>query len=244
MLPDTLSQQTLGLSFAPGRFRLLGILVTMVLLLALGPFLPALVHAHPLTGNLRLLHDGLLLLLLLLSVLNAFDTFRRLIAARRVSEERYRWLMDNAGQAILLCPLNADGTTGPFREVNAMAVRCSGYTEEELCQRTLIDLFAPECLENLRTFIADLRVRKQNLLDIVQVTHSGKRFPVELFARVCENSLGSLIYCYLRDISDPKRVEAALREERTTLHALNAVSPLAVVALDTEEHVTRWNPAA
>src|SRR5262245_1940111 len=48
----------------------------------------------------------------------------------------------------------------------------------------------------------------------------------------------------LRDISRRKRAEEELRHTNETLRALIEATPLAIVAVDSEENVSKWNSAA
>ncbi|MBI2940455.1 MAG: PAS domain S-box protein [Chloroflexi bacterium] len=72
----------------------------------------------------------------------------------------------------------------------------------------------------------------------------GTEFPAE--ATVAKLSLNgqTTFTIILRDVTARRRAEEALRETNQTLEALIQASPLAIVALDLQGNVTKWNPTA
>src|SRR6266704_1723227 len=54
----------------------------------------------------------------------------------------------------------------------------------------------------------------------------------------------TLATCVLRDISARRRAEEDLREANETLRALIEATPLAIIAFDFSENVSKWNSAA
>jgi PAS domain S-box-containing protein len=51
-------------------------------------------------------------------------------------------------------------------------------------------------------------------------------------------------HCFMRDITERKRAEEALRETNDTLEAVIQASPMGITILNSDGNVKRWNPAA
>ncbi|NVN89477.1 MAG: PAS domain S-box protein [Desulfuromonadales bacterium] len=91
---------------------------------------------------------------------------------------------------------------------------------------------------------------------LVQVFETGETIVTEKFNPtvghleihafpICDES-GNVVMAgeYLRNISDRKRAEHALREANQMLEALINASPLTIFAMDLDINMTLWNPAA
>lgn len=124
----------------------------------------------------------------------------------RESEERFRLLINNAGDAIYLCDLQ-----GRLLRVNCESERQTGYSREELLNMNVMDLNAtrltPEALSELVREI--MRTRKASF-ETLNRHKDGHEFPVEL--RVVYVDLGSeaALLGISRDITERKRAEEAM----------------------------------
>lgn len=122
------------------------------------------------------------------------------------SEERFRLLINNAGDAIYLCDLQ-----GRLLRVNYESERQTGYSREELLNMNVMDLNAtrltPEALSELVREIT--RTRKASF-ETLNRHKDGHEFPVEL--RVVYLDLGSeaALLGISRDITERKRAEEAM----------------------------------
>jgi PAS domain S-box-containing protein len=124
----------------------------------------------------------------------------------RVSESKYRTLVEQAGDAIFVI----DGN-GLLDSVNPMALKLLGYTEQEFAGLNLLDLVSPENRERL-TEELQLLVERGNLLESVNLLHKDSRsIPVEINTV----SLGNGFYqAIVRDITVRKRLEEDLAKQR------------------------------
>ena len=58
------------------------------------------------------------------------------------------------------------------------------------------------------------------------------------------NTLTSKLYCVARDITDRKKIETALKESEEQIQTIFKNAPDAVVVIDEEGRIVRWNPRA
>lgn len=128
--------------------------------------------------------------------------------ALRESDERYRLLFESVIDALFLI----DPETLQIVKVNRRATELYGYSEEELLAMRCLDLAVdPEAtLESVR----EARSAPNTLLNIPLRHHrkkDGTVFPVEITGRTIPLRGQDIIFFAARDISERKRVEAALR---------------------------------
>jgi len=134
----------------------------------------------------------------------------------RESEEKHRSLMEHSLDMIYLHDLE-----GNFLEVNQAAVARTGYSREELLSMNVFDLHKDQSgrQEILRQW-REWRPGQPTMLETVHMDKEGKGFPVEInTGKVCF-SKKEYILALVRDISERKRTEQALKESRDRYHYL------------------------
>jgi PAS domain S-box-containing protein len=125
------------------------------------------------------------------------------IVALRQSEERYRALIENAGEAIFVA--NQEGI---YVEVNPSACALLGYHQEELLGKTITDLLPPADHERLST-VRELLSSGEPHIDEWEMLHKdGSRVPVEISAKILPDGRWQT---FVRDITERKRAEQTLR---------------------------------
>ena len=151
--------------------------------------------------------------------------------ALRESEERYRQLFELESDAVVLI----DNETGRILEANTAASALYGYTREELLRKKNSDLSAePEETQHVTQttpVIADqvvfipLRFHRQS---------DGAVFPVEITGRFFNWRGRPVHIAAIRDITERKQAEKALRESAEQYHLITstAMDGFAVVDLD------------
>ncbi len=147
------------------------------------------------------------------------------------SEQKFRTLFNNASDAIFIINLE-----GHFLEANQRAVDYTGYSYEELLKMTVADLNAPESTELVPSRIDELKQGKELLFEVEHVTKAGDIIPVEISSRVIEFDNQQGILSVVRDLTERKKVENALRESHnrflTVLDGIDAT----IYAADMETH--------
>jgi PAS domain S-box-containing protein len=161
----------------------------------------------------------------------------------RESEAKYRHLFNKGNDAIFVHGFGADGMPGRFLDVNEVACKRLGYTREELLRMGPQDIDAKERLEEMAENTRRLMADGHAVFDMVHLAKDGTRIPVEVSTSILEIGGEQVSLTIVRDLSDRRRAEEALRvsEEkyRTLVEGIDEV----IFALDTEGRITYVSPA-
>ena len=136
-------------------------------------------------------------------------------AALRESEQRFRRLVENAGDAFFL-----HDSQGRFLDVNQRACDALGYTREELLKMTVAEvdvLFTPH---DIQRYWGRLDEDSPITFEGVHRRKDGGTFPVEIRLAVLYSGGQRLMLGLARDITDRKRAEEVLRGEQRLLREL------------------------
>ncbi len=141
----------------------------------------------------------------------------------KISEERYRNLMNAASDAIFIHDLN-----GLFIETNKAACKSLGYSVEELCQLYVWDI-------EVGPSMGELKEMWDTLQDGTLVTIEGKHrrkdgtiFPVDVHLGMLSTADEKLVVAIARDVSEQKRTQATIRQLTRALEQ----SPVLVLITD------------
>ena len=130
------------------------------------------------------------------------------IAALQVSETRYRRLFETAQDGILII----DADSGLITDVNPFLERLLGYPRTEFLGKRLWEIGpfkdSSACKDAFRELQLSGYIRYE---DLPLETAGGKRMDVEFVSNVYVVDDKRVIQCNIRDITDRKRAEAALR---------------------------------
>jgi PAS domain S-box-containing protein len=133
-------------------------------------------------------------------------------------EEMYRAIFEQAADGIFI----AD-TQGRFLEVNRQGCELLGYSRQEVLNLSWQDLIPTEDLANDPLRQDDLRAGKTVLKERRLRCKDGHLLPVEISARMLSD--GSLLGM-VRDISERKRAEHALREKDELLREVSGMAKI------------------
>ena len=157
--------------------------------------------------------------------------------AMRGSEERYRQLFESVNDAVLLRPIAPKGPGGSFVEVNGVACQMLGYSREELqrlCPADIDPEVTPELIEaRAKQLLGHGGVIFQTRLR----AKDGSRVPVEISSHLFEWHGQQMSLSVVRDLSDRRAAEAALRESERRLREMMENVRLIAIMLDTEGKV-------
>jgi PAS domain S-box-containing protein len=156
------------------------------------------------------------------------------------SEAKYRILVEQAHDGILIVQ------DGMIKFANRRLAEANGRTVEELINTNFLDYVRPDEVPH----VAYRYQRRMAGEDVEQVYETvllhrdGHEIPVEVNAGAITYQGRPAVFAFVRDHTERKQAEEALRESNETLRALINASPLAIMAIDVESKVTMWNPAA
>ena len=159
-------------------------------------------------------------------------------AERKVkeSEEKYRALIENANDAILVF----DADAGLVIEANKKAVALLGLPVEKLVGLHYSQLHPPEDSEQCRRFFEDAVRQGALITDALCVFHvDGRKVPVEISTSALVLGGKRIVQGAFRDITVRRRAEekARIRLERLdTLHAIDLI-----ISSSLDLHVTLLN---
>lgn len=158
---------------------------------------------------------------------------------RKVLEHHYEHLSRLANDIFLLMDVS-----GKIVEANDRAVSSYGYDRDELLQLNIRDLRAPETLPALDGQWETVARGSGLVFETVHRRKDGSTFPVEVSSRRIEVEGAGYHQSIIRDITERKRDEEALRQAHDKLQVLIETCPAAIMVVDLERRVQLWSPAA
>ena len=169
----------------------------------------------------------------------------RLLSRVRESEttigemKLFRTLVDQSNDAIEV----VDPETLRFLDVNEKACSTLGYGREELLSLRVFDIDPALTELSAATAIEDLRKSGCLVLESAHRRKDGSTFPVEVSLRWVKIERDYVV-SIVRDITERKRAEEALRDAKEFSENLIRTANVMVLGLDTGGNVTLFNEAA
>src|SRR5215213_2934440 len=172
---------------------------------------------------------------------------RRLFAHRqlddelRKSEARYRTILDTAFEAIVT--ITPDGIVRWF---NRGAERIFGYRAEEVVGQS-VTLLMPEryrqlCVAGLHRYLRTGEARVVGgTTELVGLRKDGSKFPIEMSLGEILEDGEQLFIGVIRDITERKRTEDALREARDRFRSIFDHAPIGVAMVSLEGQYLQVN---
>jgi PAS domain S-box-containing protein len=161
--------------------------------------------------------------------------------AIRQSEIRYRRLFEAAHDGVLI--LNA--VTRKITDANPFMSRLLGYRREELLGRELWEI---GLLKDERASQAAFRELQNNgqvrYEDLPFESKSGGRREVEIVANRYDEDGTQVVQCNVRDITERKKTEGALRASEERYRTLFELGPSAVYSCDARGVIRDFNQRA
>jgi diguanylate cyclase (GGDEF)-like protein/PAS domain S-box-containing protein len=169
---------------------------------------------------------------------------RRTEDALRETEERTRLILENALDAIVA--IDGEGRVITW---NPQAERTFGWGREEALGRRLGELIVPlqhrwAHTRGIERYMRTGRAKVLNQrIEITALHKSGREFPVELAISRASGGDGVSFSAFVRDITERKRAEAALRESEERYRDLVENVNEIIFELDREGVITYISPA-
>ncbi|MGC8855381.1 MAG: GAF domain-containing protein [Anaerolineae bacterium] len=159
----------------------------------------------------------------------------RLFESLRASEMRYRTLVEQASDGIFI----ADAEQR-YVEVNSAGCQMLGYSRQEILSMRMEDLVLPEDLASNPFKMEDLQQGKTVIAERRLKRKDGTLLPVEISAKILPNGYFQGI---MRDITERKQAEAALKQSEAYFRALFDNSAEGMAILDAEGKFVYVSPA-
>ncbi|HIK17027.1 MAG TPA: PAS domain S-box protein [Leptolyngbyaceae cyanobacterium M33_DOE_097] len=165
-------------------------------------------------------------------------------AALRNSERRFRHLVESNMFGVAFGDFS-----GGIHYVNDYFTNMVGYTREEIETGKVqwIDITPPEYLHLDEKAGVELRAKGvATPFEKEYIRKDGTRVPVLIGSTLLQNSDDpqAEIICFYVDLSERKRIEAALRQALYKLNFHVENTPMAVIEWDRNFQVTRWSKTA
>ena len=157
--------------------------------------------------------------------------------AQRLSEKLFEFSPD----AIVIT-----NAAGCIANANAQAERIFGYSRDELMDRP-IEILIPDRFRQVhpshrRAYGANPQLRPMGVgLELFARRKDGTEFPVDIMLSPVESGEETLVLCVVRDVSEKKRAEHALRQSEQELRSLFEYSPDVIVVSDHNGRIVRVN---
>ena len=160
-------------------------------------------------------------------------------AARERAEQELALLgfaLDKVHEAAMLID-----EQGRFRYVNEYACRILGYTRSELLSMGAPDIDPNFPAERWADHWRELQARKSLSFETRHRTRDGSVFPVEVSANYFEYGGTAYNLGLVRDITERKRAEEALRESETNLNRAQEIAHIGSWNLDIARNRLVWS---
>lgn len=124
---------------------------------------------------------------------------------------------------------------GFIREINRIAYERLGYGKAEMLGKHVSDFILPEYADMLVSRIARIQNQEFLIYESAQVHKDGSVLPIEVCSRAIMLEEEKLLFNIVRDISERKKLDAALRESEARFRTLAADAPEAIVIHDLDK---------
>ncbi|MGC1378837.1 MAG: PAS domain S-box protein [Anaerolineales bacterium] len=156
------------------------------------------------------------------------------------SELRYRCLFEAAQDGILIL----DAETGMIEDVNPYLIKMLGYSHEEFTEKRLWEIGAFKDMESSQNAFETLRENKYiRYEDLPLKTKDGRLMQVEFVSNVYMVGEEKVIQCNIRDITERKLSEKALRESEERYRMLVEQAADGIFITDSEGRFIEVNSA-
>jgi PAS domain S-box-containing protein len=156
----------------------------------------------------------------------------------REAEKRYHALFDRAPFGILVI----DAENAKMVEFNEVAHEQLGYSREEFTKLRLFDFIAVETPDETKERIEKVLREGRNQFETKHRTKNGEIRDVVVIVQAIELSGKTFLYSIYRDVTEDKKIEAALMDSEAKYRQLVELAHEGIWALDTDNCTVYVNP--
>ncbi len=155
------------------------------------------------------------------------------------AKEMFQMVFNNVADAIVI-----HDTSGRFVEVNQVFCDRLGYSREELLQISPEDVNDEKGASEYQEHSELLKSQGKITFETVHLSKDGRKIPVEVSARIIEYNEQQATLSVVRDISERKATQEALRASAETARALLNATTETAILMDVDGTIQSINNVA
>lgn len=164
--------------------------------------------------------------------------WRRLQSEQTLLEKRLEFLSNRADDGILLADTN-----NIILDINNRALAMYGYNRDELIGQKTTQLLASPGAKHSTPLLAKMQGTGEALFESQHRRKNGSIFPVEINARLIETASKPAIHVIIRNISERKKTEKAIRENEERLRISQLYGGIGTWEADLINNKQIWSEA-
>jgi PAS domain S-box-containing protein len=145
---------------------------------------------------------------------------RQEVAAREAAEEKHRFFVESASDAVMIHTLAAGDVPSPFLQVNERATQLLGYSRAELLHLGPMDIVAPTHQAHIPDVLHRLQQGERVVFETLLLRRDGGSVPVEISTRLLQLRGVPYIISLVRDVSERQVAHQALRQAQAQTERL------------------------
>lgn len=158
------------------------------------------------------------------------------------SEEKYREIVENTSDVV-----HTSDYKGFFTYINPACKKLTGYTPNEIIGQHISELVAPEWRDRVAEFYLNQFKNKidETLFSFPIITKSKEEKWIEQTVKQLREGNGVIGHkSIMRDITERKATEKLLKDSEDQLKTIFQEAPDALIVINDEGNIMRWNPQA
>ncbi|WP_416852930.1 PAS domain S-box protein [Flavobacterium sp. XS2P12] len=164
------------------------------------------------------------------------------IETLRKSEEKYREIVENISDVV-----HTSDYKGYFTYINPACKKLTGYTQNELIGKHFSELVAPEWRDRVAEFYLNQfknRIDETSFSFPILTKNREEKWVEQTVMQLREGNRITGHKSIMRDITERKAAEQKLKESEGQLQTIFNEAPDALIVINDEGNIIRWNPQA
>ena len=136
------------------------------------------------------------------------------------SEEKFRMIFNNVNDAVYLFCIDDEKIPSNFIEINDVACKMLGYTEDEFRKMSPSDLTSKSVTKKIPEIMNKLTNLKNLTFESIHFTKEEEGIPVEISSHTFLHNNKQMVLSIVRDISERKKTEEKIKENEKKFRTL------------------------